>query len=152
MEENSKCICSRYQKRERLGRPCFPYCFKSSFFFQYFPTIYVLSMYIVLYWNLYAALYFCTIFVLKYLQNTINFLFLQKVNSSYADGCLGYLPSSSPESAGCLIRPCGSFQEFSILYHLKYMSGLRNKLFNVYRFFIILFHLFLVGLLHIHLS
>ncbi|XP_076103668.1 uncharacterized protein LOC143072558 isoform X3 [Mytilus galloprovincialis] len=41
---------------------------------------------------------------------------IQKVNSYYADGCLGYLPSSSPESAGCLIRPCGSFQEFKISY------------------------------------
>ncbi|XP_052101126.1 uncharacterized protein LOC127735075 isoform X1 [Mytilus californianus] len=41
---------------------------------------------------------------------------IQKVNSFYADGCLGYMPSSSSGSAGCLIRPLGSFQEIKLSY------------------------------------
>ena len=43
------------------------------------------------------------------------FFCFQKVNSRYADGCLGYLPLKSAKSAGCLIKPVEDFRKLSIL-------------------------------------
>jgi hypothetical protein len=46
---------------------------------------------------------------------SMSIFFFQKVNSRYADGCLGYLPLMSPNSAGCLIKPVEDFRKLSIL-------------------------------------
>lgn len=39
---------------------------------------------------------------------------IKKVNSRYADGCLGYLPLKSAKSAGCLIKPVEDFRKLKI--------------------------------------